>query len=93
VTDLAFTFITSFLYYLDYNSLDEDTRSLYRQGISTFGGISPTYRIALKKDAPVIVWKLSFYGNICCRILQKPVIMIELYLGVTKTGSGSPFAK
>ena len=41
-TDLAFTFMTSFLYYLDYDSLDEDTRNLYRQGISAFGGISPT---------------------------------------------------
>ena len=55
-TVLAFTFMTSFLYYLDYDSLDEDTRSLYRQGISAFGGIAPTYRIALEKDAPVIVW-------------------------------------
>ncbi len=31
-------------------------RSLYRQGISAFGGIAPTYRIALEKDSPVIVW-------------------------------------
>ena len=57
-TDLAFTFMTSFLYYLDYDSLNEDTRSLYRQGIFAFGGISPTYRIALEKDAPVIVWAM-----------------------------------
>jgi hypothetical protein len=55
-TDLAFTFMTSFLYYLDYDSIDEDTHSLYRQGISAFGGIAPTYRIALEKDTPVIVW-------------------------------------
>ena len=55
-TDLAFTFMTSFLYYLDYDTIDEQTRSLYRQGISAFGGISPTYRIALEKDSPVIVW-------------------------------------
>ena len=55
-TDLAFTFMTSFLYYLDYDLIDEDTRNLYRQGISAFGGISPTYRIALKRNAPVIVW-------------------------------------
>ena len=55
-TDLAFTFMTSFLYYLDYDSIDEDTRNLYRQGISAFGAIAPTYRIALKKDSPVIVW-------------------------------------
>ncbi len=55
-TDLAFTFMTSFLYYLDYDSIHEQTRDLYRQGISAFGGISPTYRIALEKDSPVIVW-------------------------------------
>ena len=55
-TDLAFTFMTSFLYYLDYDTINEQTRSLYRQGISAFGGISPTYRIALEKDAPIIVW-------------------------------------
>ena len=55
-TDLAFTFMTSFLYYHDYDTIDEQTRSLYRQGISAFGGISPTYRIALEKDSPVIVW-------------------------------------
>ena len=55
-TDWAFTFMTSFLYYMDYDTIDEQTRSLYRQGISAFGGISPTYRIALEKDSPVIVW-------------------------------------
>ena len=36
--------------------IDEDTRNLYRQGISAFGGISLTYRIAFEKDSPVIVW-------------------------------------
>ena len=55
-TDWAFTFMTSFLYYMDYDAIDEQTRSLYRQGISAFGGIAPTYRIALEKDSPVIVW-------------------------------------
>ena len=55
-TDLAFTFVASFLYYTDYDKIDEQTRRLYRQGISAFGGISPTYRIALENDAPVIVW-------------------------------------
>lgn len=55
-TDWAFTFMTSFLYYMDYDTIDEQTRDLYRQGISAFGGISPTYRIALEKDSPVIVW-------------------------------------
>ncbi len=55
-TDWAFTFMTSFLYYMDYDTIDEQTRSLYCQGISTFGGIAPTYRIALEKNSPVIVW-------------------------------------
>jgi hypothetical protein len=55
-TDWAFTFMTSFLYYHDYDKIDEQTRDLYRQGMSAFGGISPTYHIALKENAPVIVW-------------------------------------
>ena len=40
-SDWAFTFTTSFLYYMDYDSLDEQTKNLYRQGMSAFGGISP----------------------------------------------------
>jgi hypothetical protein len=55
-TDWAFTFMTSFLYYHDYDKIDEQTRDLYRQGMSAFGGISPTYHIALKENSPVIVW-------------------------------------
>jgi hypothetical protein len=55
-TDWAFTFTTSFLYYHDYDEIDEPTRNLYRQGMSAFGGISPTYHIALNENAPVIVW-------------------------------------
>ena len=54
--DWAFTFTTSFLYYLDYDRLDEQTKNLYRQGMSAFGGISPTYHIALAENTPVIVW-------------------------------------
>ena len=53
--DLAFTFMSSYLFYVDYDSLDEDTRNLYRQGMSAFGGIAPTYHIALL-DKPTIVW-------------------------------------
>ena len=55
-SDWAFTFTTSFLYYLDYDRLDEQTKNLYRQGMSAFGGISPTYHIALAENTPVIVW-------------------------------------
>ena len=40
----------------DYDRLDEQTKNLYRQGMSAFGGISPTYHIALAENTPVIVW-------------------------------------
>ena len=53
--DLAFTFTSSFLYYEDYDRLDEVTRDLYRQGMAAFGGIAPTYHIALY-DKSTIVW-------------------------------------
>jgi len=36
-TDWAFTLVSSFLYYEDYDKVDETTRELYRQGISAFG--------------------------------------------------------
>ena len=53
--DWAFTFVSSFLYYEDYDKIDETTRDLYRQGMAAFGGIAPTYHIALL-DKPTIVW-------------------------------------
>jgi len=53
--DWAFTFVSSFLYYEDYDKVDETTRDLYRQGMAAFGGIAPTYHIALL-DKPTIVW-------------------------------------
>jgi len=54
-TDWAFSFVSALLYYQDYNLLDENERQLYRDGISAFGGIAPTYRIALY-EKPTIVW-------------------------------------
>jgi len=53
--DWAFTFVSSFLYYEDYDKIDETTRDLYRQGMAAFGGVAPTYHIALL-DKPTIVW-------------------------------------
>ncbi len=53
--DFAFTFLSSYMFYADYDSLDEDTRNLYRQGMAAFGGTAPTYHIALL-DKPTIVW-------------------------------------
>ena len=57
--DWAFTFVCSFLYYEDYDKIDDTTRDLYRQGMAAFGGIAPTYHIALL-DKPTIVW--DFYS-------------------------------
>jgi hypothetical protein len=54
--DLAFTLVSSFLYYEDYDKLDETTRDIYRRGVSAFGGIAPTYHISLYRDKPTIVW-------------------------------------
>ena len=51
----AFTFVSSFLYYQDFNVLNEEQKQLYRQGMSAFGGIAPTYHVELL-DRPTIVW-------------------------------------
>ena len=53
--DWAFTFMSSFLYYQDFDMLDDIQKQLYRQGMATFGGIAPTYHIELL-DRPTIVW-------------------------------------
>ena len=53
--DWAFTFMSSFLYYQDFDMLDDMQKQLYRQGMATFGGIAPTYHIELLKR-PTIVW-------------------------------------
>ena len=54
-SDWAFTFVTSFLYYQDYDALEEAERNVYRKGMECFGGIAPTYHIELL-DKPTIVW-------------------------------------
>ena len=56
--DLAFTCIGSFLYYHDYDNLDDVQKDLFRQGMKAFGAISPTYRIALL-DKPSIIWDFN----------------------------------
>jgi hypothetical protein len=55
--DWAFMLMSCYLYYEDYDKVDEDTRELYRNGVSAFGGIAPTYRISLYRDKPRIVWE------------------------------------
>ena len=53
--DWAFTFMSSFLYYQDFDMLDDMQKHLYRQGMAAFGGIAPTYHIELL-ERPTIVW-------------------------------------
>lgn len=54
-TNWIFTFTTSTLYYEDFDTINEDTKNLYRQSMASFDGIAPTYHIALL-DKPTIVW-------------------------------------
>ena len=56
--DWAFTFFSSFLYYQDYDKLDENERGLYRQGMAAFGGVAPTYHIELR-ERPTLVWDFN----------------------------------
>ena len=53
--DWAFTYVNSFLYYEDYDKLNEDTRQIMQESMAAFGGIAPNYHILLL-DKPTIVW-------------------------------------
>lgn len=53
--DWAFTFITSFLYYTDKDSLDSTTKELYHKGMAAFEGNAPTYHLELREH-PTLVW-------------------------------------
>ena len=53
--DLTFPFITSKYYYEHGDAFNADEKKLMAQGVAAFGGIAPTYRIALL-DKPTIVW-------------------------------------
>lgn len=54
-TDWAFTYVTSMLYYEDYDRMSPESRLLMQQGMAAFGEIAPTYHIALL-DKPTIIW-------------------------------------
>ena len=56
--DWAFTFFSSFLYYQDYDKLNENERSLCRQGMAAFGGVAPTYHIELR-ERPTLIWDFN----------------------------------
>ena len=53
--DMTFPFITSKYFYEHGDAFDADEKKLMAQGVAAFGGIAPTYRIALL-DKPTIVW-------------------------------------
>lgn len=53
--DWSFTFLSSFLYYEDYEDMDETIRDIYRKGMAAFEGIAPEYHIELREH-PTIVW-------------------------------------
>jgi len=76
--DWAFTFLSSMLYYEDFEKLDEPTKNLYRRGMSAFGGIAPTYHIELL-DKPTIVW--DFYSLL---------LGIQTMFGFTLTDESNP---
>ena len=47
--------LTSFFYYNDYDSMEEESRNMLRKSMAAFGGIAPTYHIELL-DRPTIYW-------------------------------------
>ena len=53
--DWSFTFLSSFLYYEDYDEMEKETREIYRAGMAAFEGIAPEYHIELR-DRPTMVW-------------------------------------
>ena len=61
--DLTFTFLTGKYYYEDLEAYSPEERKLLQQGMAAFGGVAPTYRIALL-DKPTIVW--DFHSMLLC---------------------------
>lgn len=54
-TDWAFNATTIFLYYNDYDKMDDDYKQLMRQSIRAFDGNAPSYHIELLEQ-PTLVW-------------------------------------
>lgn len=53
--DWTFSLVTATLYYTDKDSLDEETLDLYRKGMASFEGNTPTYHLELREH-PTLVW-------------------------------------
>lgn len=58
-----------------YDWLDENERSLYRQGMLVFGGVAPTYHTELR-ERPNLVW--DFNSLLLCILLSTDQ-MAELF--------------
>lgn len=81
--DLAFTFLSAYMYYSERNLLDENALNLYRKGLACFEGNSPTYHLELH-DHPVIVWDfhslmlaMKFLFSVKLTDEKKPIKMCE----------------
>lgn len=57
-TDWAFLLVCSFLYYEDYDLMDENRRDFTRQSISAFSSVAPLYHMELHEH-PVVVWEFN----------------------------------
>lgn len=53
--DWAFTFMSSFLYYNDKDTMDKGSLDLYKKGMAAFEGNAPSYHIELR-EVPTLVW-------------------------------------
>ena len=72
--DMTFPFITSKYFYEHGDAFDADEKKLMAQGVAAFGGIAPTYRIALL-DKPAIVW--DFHSLLICLQMMFSFMMAE----------------
>ena len=52
--DWSFTFLSSFLFYEDYDEIEENL-DIYRASVAAFEGIAPEYHIE-RRDHPTMVW-------------------------------------
>lgn len=55
VRDWAFSLLTSYFYYKDFDKLSDETKSFQRKSFAAFDGVIPHYHIELR-DEPEIVW-------------------------------------
>ncbi len=51
----AFIYVSSMIYYEDYDKLNQETKMILQQSITTVSNNAPTYHIALL-DKPTVVW-------------------------------------